>query len=116
MVDMALLTYRYLADMGETAATMHQAMKLRGLGQKSRPGWSGRWQVLNHLALLVGNLLLRSYEQSERVYQAMRLRGYGQAPTAGKTTMGLTATRDGMGLTLAVLAIAVGFVVAEVML
>jgi len=116
MADMALLTYRYLAEIGETLATMHQAMKLRGLGQRSGSGWSGRWQALEHFALLVGNLLLRSYEQSERVYKAMRLRGYGQGLTAGQNTMTLTATRDGLGLTVAVLAIAVGFVVAEVML
>ncbi|MGL6283509.1 MAG: CbiQ family ECF transporter T component, partial [Microcoleaceae cyanobacterium] len=29
-------------------------------------------------ATLVGNLLIRSYEQSHRIYQAMQLRGYGQ--------------------------------------
>lgn len=74
MVDMTLLTYRYLEELGETQGTMQQAMQLRGF-KRDRFSlhnlriWSG----------LAGSLLIRSYDRSQRIYQAMRLRGYGQS-------------------------------------
>jgi cobalt/nickel transport system permease protein len=116
MADMALLTYRYLHNMGDTLTTMHQAMQLRGLGQNSEKGWRMKWRSLQRLALLIGNLLLRSYEQSERVYKAMALRGYGQGMVSQKNPRALMAPREGLGLTVAVMAIAVGFLIAEVVL
>ncbi len=70
LVDMTLLTYRYLFDLGETLHTMQTALRLRGFGQQQR-------LRLGPLAALAGSLLIRSYEQSEQVYRAMRLRGYG---------------------------------------
>jgi cobalt/nickel transport system permease protein len=111
MADMALLAYRYLYDIGNTFCTMHQAMQLRGLGQQQQ-----KRRSMQQWAFLLGNLLLRSYEQSQRVYQAMALRGYGQAVSLpiGPRTEGKCST--GLGLTVTVLAIAIGFVVAEVSL
>lgn len=77
LTDMTLLTYRYLADIGENFTTMRTAMRLRGSDRATRRGFMGTWQQLTQVANLTGTLLIRSYEQSERVYKAMRLRGYG---------------------------------------
>lgn len=83
MMDMALLTYRYLFDIANQLATMRQAMQLRGYGllnQTLRRRWG--W-----LVALFGSLLLRSYERSQRVYKAMRLRGDGQGGNLSYTTV-----------------------------
>lgn len=73
IVDMMLLAYRYLAELGETITTMQRAMFLRGFqthvfSRRNLEVW----------ASLTGSLLVRSYDQSRKVYQAMILRGYGQ--------------------------------------
>lgn len=72
IVDMTLLSYRYLESFGETLTTMQRAMKLRGFN-------AHQFSVRNtkRLAALMGSLLVRSYEQSQQVYHAMILRGYG---------------------------------------
>lgn len=72
IVDMMLLSYRYLEELGETLTTMQRAIQLRGFE-------ANRFDKrnLSVLARLMGSLLVRSYDQSERVYQAMILRGYG---------------------------------------
>ncbi|MEM9486738.1 MAG: cobalt ECF transporter T component CbiQ [Cyanobacteria bacterium P01_F01_bin.116] len=71
LAEMALLAYRYLFDIAEQLAHLHQAMRLRGFQPR---GNRQNWQ---QLAAIMGTLIVRSYEQSERVYKAMRLRGYG---------------------------------------
>jgi len=72
IVDMTLLSYRYLESFGDTLTTMQRAMKLRGFE-------AGQFSPRNakRLAALMGSLLVRSYEQSQQVYHAMILRGYG---------------------------------------
>ena len=72
IVDMTLLSYRYLEEIGETLTTMQRAMKLRGFQPK---GFSRR--NLEVYARLTGSILIRSYDRSLRIYQAMILRGYG---------------------------------------
>jgi cobalt/nickel transport system permease protein len=72
IVDMTLLSYRYLEELGETLTTMQRAMKLRGFQPK---GFNRR--NLRIFAQLTGSILVRSYERSLRIYQAMILRGYG---------------------------------------
>ncbi|GAB4531503.1 MAG: cobalt ECF transporter T component CbiQ [Pleurocapsa sp.] len=72
MVDMTLLAYRYLEELGEMLTTMQRAMKLRGFQPQ---GLNRRY--LRTFAQLTGSILVRSYERSLRVYQAMILRGYG---------------------------------------
>jgi cobalt/nickel transport system permease protein len=73
MADMALLTLRYLNELGETLSRMLTSMRLRGFRQRTlSPGG------LKTFAWLSGSLLVRSYERSEWVYKAMILRGYGQ--------------------------------------
>ena len=72
IVDMMLLTYRYLEQFGESLKKMQRAMRLRGFNSH---GFNRR--NFSMLANLAGSLLVRSYKQSQRVYQAMILRGYG---------------------------------------
>lgn len=72
IVDMTLLSYRYLEELGETLNTMQKAIQLRGFNhhQLNR-------RYLQVIASLVGSLFVRSYERSNRIYHAMILRGYG---------------------------------------
>ena len=72
IVDMTLLAYRYLEELGNMLTTMQRAIRLRGFQYQQ---FSRR--NLKILAQLTGSLLVRSYERSTKVYQAMILRGYG---------------------------------------
>lgn len=72
IVDMSLLAYRYLEELGEMLTTMQRAMRLRGFQNQK---FNRRY--LKVCAQLAGSILVRSYERSLRVYQAMILRGYG---------------------------------------
>ncbi len=74
IADMALLTFRYLNELGQDLSRMLTSMKLRGFRQHHFSP-SG----LRTFAWLSGSLLVRSYERSEWVYKAMILRGYGQS-------------------------------------
>jgi cobalt/nickel transport system permease protein len=73
MVDMTLLSYRYLEEVGKTQTTMQHAMQLRGF-ESNRFGWN----TVRTYSGLAGSLLIRSFDRSQRVHQAMRLRGYGE--------------------------------------
>ena len=73
LTDIALLSFRYIGDIGDDLQRMETSMKLRGFHDR-RFSWHG----LSVLAWLGGSILVRSYEQSEWVYKAMILRGYGQ--------------------------------------
>ena len=72
ILDMTLLTYRYLEELGEMLKTMQRAMKLRGFDPHLF-----NCRQLEILTRLVGSLIVRSYERSIKIYQAMILRGYG---------------------------------------
>lgn len=109
LVDMTLLTYRYLYDSAAQLATMHQSMRLRGYG-KLRQTMQRRW---GWLVALFGSLLLRSYERSQRVYKAMRLRGYGQCHHLSYSTVAeplYGVTHIATALTLIA---ALGFILGE---
>ena len=73
LVDLFLLTYRYLHDIQKAWKRMMTAAQLRGFEFK----WYRRrhWSTL---VQLLGSLLIRSDQQAQRVHQAMILRGYGQ--------------------------------------
>lgn len=119
MTDMTLLSYRYLYEVADTLATMQQAMRLRGFGHQPQRRYGASRRQLQQLASLTGTLLIRSYERSERVYQAMRLRGYGtptQQMAAAKAAQKHRCDRTSAALTGIILALAVGFVVAEISL
>lgn len=114
LADMTLLSYRYLFEIAAMLATMQQAMRLRGFGHKRQRWLRINRQTMEQLAMLAGNLLIRSYEQSDRVYRAMRLRGYGYGT---KSVVGQSAAAQpcalSWGLTGVVLAAAITFVIAE---
>ena len=111
LADMTLLTYRYIEQFGEDLIKMKRAMQLRGF----RATRLSR-RNLNVLASLVGSLLVRSYNQSQQVYQAMILRGYGYTLKHRKPPSSINRVSRGdliaVGITLA---IALGFVVAEIL-
>ncbi|MFK7804113.1 MAG: cobalt ECF transporter T component CbiQ [Anaerolineae bacterium] len=108
MADMLLLTYRYLFEMGHSLRTTQTAVRLRGF-QNDRLS-RGK---LETLAALLGNLIVRSYEQSERVYHAMILRGYGA--TVVTPDMFHATGRDRLFFAI-VLLIAIAFVAAQLLL
>ena len=68
-VEIAMLIYRYIFVFLEVAEQMSIAQKLR-LGEG---GWIRR---IRGLALLAGNLFIRTLEQGERTFIAMSARGY----------------------------------------
>lgn len=111
LVDMILLSYRYLEAFAETLTTMQQAMRLRGF-QSDRL----TRRNLSSLASLIGSLLVRSYDQSQRVYQAMILRGYDcSRPGQQQPLLAQIAGSDRHSQVAfcLLLVIAAGFMVAE---
>jgi cobalt/nickel transport system permease protein len=78
ILDMTVLSYRYLEELAQMLYKMQQSMQLRGF-----PKHKLNKRNLTVFAQLIGTLLIRSYEKSQRVYQAMILRGYGYK-TSGK--------------------------------
>ncbi|HSM81183.1 MAG TPA: cobalt ECF transporter T component CbiQ [Nodosilinea sp.] len=112
LADMTLLSYRYLFEIAAMLATMQQAMRLRGFGQRRQRWLRINGQTMEQLAMLAGNLLIRSYEQSDRVYRAMRLRGYGYGT---RPVIDAPSAAGGLswGLAAAAAAAALGFVIAE---
>lgn len=82
LADMILLSYRYLFEVGTYFNTVQTAARLRGF----RYNQLGRDNIKTN-GLLIGNMLVRSYEQSEQVYNAMILRGYGEEQTLHHTAI-----------------------------
>jgi cobalt/nickel transport system ATP-binding protein len=80
LVDMLMLTVRYLGMLGAMLARMQMAMRLRGFRWRAawREGWREYGRKLSAIANVLASLLVRSVAKSERVYTAMRLRGYGE--------------------------------------
>ncbi|MEM6503779.1 MAG: cobalt ECF transporter T component CbiQ [Cyanobacteria bacterium P01_C01_bin.89] len=93
LVDLFLLTYRYLVDIQKTWQRMMTAAQLRGFQWQ----WHRRRHWLTMVQLL-GSLLIRSDQQAQRVHQAMILRGYGQS---GDRCQGMTKPTRGDYLKLA---------------
>jgi len=69
LIEISLLIYRYIFVFMEVTAKMNMAQKLR-LGHSSIK------RRLRSLALLAGNLFIRTLEQGERTFTAMNARGY----------------------------------------
>ncbi|MGK7942914.1 MAG: cobalt ECF transporter T component CbiQ, partial [Microcystaceae cyanobacterium] len=74
MIDMMLLTYRYLEEFGDMLQQMQRSIHLKGFRLRKL-----NKRNLRIVAQLMGTLIIRSYERSQRVYQAMILRGYSYA-------------------------------------
>ncbi|MEC4985686.1 MAG: cobalt ECF transporter T component CbiQ [Oscillatoria sp. PMC 1068.18] len=109
IIDMTLLSYRYLEEFGNTLTTMQRAMRLRGF----RNGSFSR-RNLRILAGLTGSLLVRSYEQSQRVYQAMILRGYGNLSSEDLQQNLAKIDRVSMVAFCSTLLVAVGLMAGEI--
>ncbi len=106
IVDMTLLAYRYLEEVGEMVNTMERAMKLRGFDKHYF-----NYRNLQVLARLIGSLLVRSYEKSTRIYQAMILRGYGYQTPSKKSQKKLLLNKKyyhDLAATILTLGIALG--------
>lgn len=69
LIEMSLLIYRYIFLLLEIASQMNTAQELR-LGHS---GWKNK---IKSMALLAGNLFIRTLEQGERTFTAMSARGY----------------------------------------
>ena len=103
IVDMSLLSYRYLEELSETLTTMQRAMKLRGFQPK---GFTRR--NLEVFSQLTGSILIRSYDRSLRIYQAMILRGYGSQPNKKKQLKLRTISKDRFSIAATLIAITTG--------
>ena len=116
IVDMTLLAYRYLEELGSMVTTMQRAIRLRGFKyhQFNR-------RNLRIIAQLTGSLLVRSHERSTRVYQAMILRGYGynfsQVPVSKQLKNSSSQLNKlNFWATSVTITIAISLIIAEILL
>ncbi len=70
LADMTLFTLRYLYTLHWQLEQMKTAMVLRGFAGNKISSWK-------EYAILIGGIMVRSFDQSERVYRALAVRGYG---------------------------------------
>jgi cobalt/nickel transport system permease protein len=70
LVQLTLLTYRYVFVLAEELRRLRIALRVRGYRNRLR---RHSYRTAGHLA---GTLLVRGYERGERVGQAMRCRGF----------------------------------------
>jgi cobalt/nickel transport system permease protein len=69
IAEVALLTYRFLFLLAETAAAMDAA-------QAARLGHAGPWRRLRGLGLLAANLLPRAFDRAHRLEVGLAARGW----------------------------------------
>jgi cobalt/nickel transport system permease protein len=70
LVQLALLTYRYVFVLAGELGRLRVALRVRGYRNRANLHC---YRTVGHVA---GTLLVRGYEQAERVQQAMRARGF----------------------------------------
>jgi cobalt/nickel transport system permease protein len=70
VIQIAVLTYRYLFLLADEFGRLLIALRVRGYRMRSQPQ---RLRMIGHLA---GSVLVRGYERADRVSQAMRCRGF----------------------------------------
>jgi cobalt/nickel transport system permease protein len=70
LIQLALLTLRYVALLASEFRRLRRAAQVRGFV----PG--ANWHTYRTLGNLMGTLLVRGHERAHRVYQAMRARGF----------------------------------------
>lgn len=88
LVDLLLMTFRYIFVLGEEAERLRRAARVR-------LGFAGWRRALNTTAALAGMVLWRAYDRSENVYRAMVARGYTEGvpmaaldPLSGRQALG----------------------------
>jgi cobalt/nickel transport system permease protein len=70
VVQLALLTYRYLFLLADELARLRTALRVRGFRNRASR------HAYRTIGRVAGTLLVRGYERGERVGQAMRCRGF----------------------------------------
>jgi cobalt/nickel transport system permease protein len=70
LIQLLLLTHRFVFLVAEEFARLRIALRVRGF--RSR----GNWQTYRTIGQVAGTLLVRSHDRAERVSQAMRCRGF----------------------------------------
>jgi cobalt/nickel transport system permease protein len=70
LIQLALLSYRYLFVLANEFSRLRVALRVRGY--RNRPAWHSYRTV----GAVAGTLVVRGYERAERVGQAMRCRGF----------------------------------------
>jgi len=73
-VDLALLTYRYVFVLIETAVDMASA-------QRVRLGYAGFGRSISSFSVLAGGVVIRSTEQAARTHEAMIAKGWSGGET-----------------------------------
>ncbi len=104
MSDLALLTLRYLDELGAELARARLARRLRG-GGRGR-GLRALGAALGDHGRIVAAALLRAQARSERVWAAMRLRGHASGLAAGQPALARTDRLAVLGAICLALAIA----------
>jgi cobalt/nickel transport system permease protein len=112
LIEISLLIYRYIFVFMEVSSKMNTAQKLR-------QGHSSVMRRLRSLALLAGNLFIRTLEQGERTFTAMNSRGYDgdirildELPRPRKTVLGTIMIFDIFMVILIILLINFGVVLS----
>jgi cobalt/nickel transport system permease protein len=110
LVDIGVMTGRYISVIGGDYHRMRTARRLRG--------YSSGGSLSRKLAILVqssATLLIRGFHQSERVFNAMRLRGYGTAPLIDeKNSWRDRYSKADVIMSLPVVTIAITLIVLEI--
>jgi cobalt/nickel transport system permease protein len=70
LIQVTLLTYRYIFTLANELTTMRWALATRGFHSRMD------WRTYRTLANMVGMTLVRSLERTDRIYRAMQCRGY----------------------------------------
>ena len=112
LVDIGVMTGRYIMVIGEDHSKMKNARKLRGYV----PGGSlvKRFKVIVPAA---ATLLIRGFQQSEMVFNAMHMRGYGACLTdKGNDSANKVFSNSGIILFLATVTVSILLVVLEIAL
>ena len=75
LVDIGVMTGRYIMVIGEDYGKMKNSRNLRGYKQSRSIG-----QFFRVIVPTAATILVRGFDQSEMVFHAMHMRGYGSAP------------------------------------
>jgi cobalt/nickel transport system permease protein len=70
LVQVLLITWRYVQVMYQTILDFRIALRLRGFRNRVR------WRTYRTISGVIGTLLVQGFDHAERVAQAMRCRGY----------------------------------------
>ncbi len=110
LVDIGIMTGRYIMVIGEDYSKMKTARKLRG--------YTPRKSIARRFGVIVptaATLLIKGFQQSERVFKAMRIRGYGSSFTGEDRGYALKKTsKSGIVMFLATVTVSVLLIILEI--